>query len=487
MSLPESLELLQSSAPLAPRYDLPFEPGREQRGLLARILGHVLDPGRRVTLAPGAAGTGKTTIILLLLRILLLAGLRVVVATPTHKARRRVEEALGGVGVEVVTHQSMWCGDAREEVQDGEEYADDLHLTPSEDRLLDYDVVVVDEASMLTEEDLSNLLSVLPDSCTVVGTGDHHQLPPVSGRPGFDWSDADAYGLTHVHRQAEGSPVLAAATAIRQQRVPFTWSPVARWRDGVAILKRAGVPSRWAGSVETGGALARMIRRHGGGLDSAVAITGTHASRVRVGDAARRALDLPPRAQGPAPGERVIARASAGGMTNALQAVVVWAQAQDFGERFGRGWIVSLDCEDGRCRTVGVLEQSWIQTDEPKYRGLIPFSIRMMLDRYVEEDEATLAIEIAGRLVDREADYLRRNPEADGAPEWLVDRWRAEACADRGAWGPWLRQRLAAIDTAYAITCHASQGSQWQEIIVVADSVDFVARDRATRRQGRRS
>ena len=191
-----ALSLLQGSTLLAPVYGLDVEPGEQQRALLARILTHILG-GQSPTLAPGAAGTGKTTMIRLLLRMLLDAGLRVVVATPTHKARTRVEETLGDVGVEVVTHHSLWCGGAVEEIEEGEEYADDLHLSPAETpRDHPYDVVVVDEASMLTTSDLFNLSGCLRENCVIVGTGDHHQLPPVGGPAGFDWSGADDYGLT---------------------------------------------------------------------------------------------------------------------------------------------------------------------------------------------------------------------------------------------------------------------------------------------------
>jgi hypothetical protein len=476
----ETLALLDSDAPLAPLTDSPFEPGAQQRALLRRIVADVIDPMTQVTLAPGAAGTGKTTMIRILLRLLLACSLRVVVAAPTHKARARVQETLGSLGVEVVTHHRLWCGSAEEAIEEGEEYADDLSLGVAEDRLHDYDVVVVDEASMLTEEDLGNLLSVLRPSCTVIGTGDHHQLPPVGGAPGFDWSNADEYGLTEVYRQAGGSPVLEAVTAIREQRVPFTWSRVADWKTGGAILRQAGVPSRWAGSDETGYGLAQMIRRNGGGLGSAVAVVGTHASRVRVADATRRHLGHPSRSYGPAIGERVVAMATAGGLSNATTGIVTHCEAQDFGSRVGAGWIVTIECEDGRSRTVGVLAQSWLQTDRASNRGKIPYSIRMMLESYAEEDAVDLRATIAEAMLARETTYLAAHEDAEEVPGWLVDRWRAEECAKRGAWGPWLAQRLAAIDTAYAITCHASQGSQWQEVIVVADCVDFIARDHAT-------
>ena len=474
--LHHSLALLQGSTPLAPLHDLDVEPGEQQRALLARILTHILG-GQSPTLAPGAAGTGKTTMIRLLLRLLLAAGLRVVVATPTHKARTRVEETLGDLGVEVVTHHSLWCGGAVEEIEEGEEYADDLHLSPAETpRDHPYDVVVVDEASMLTASDLDNLTECLREDCVIVGTGDHHQLPPVGGPAGFDWRGADDYGLTKVYRQEGGSPVLDAATAIREQGVPFTFSKVANFGAGDRILKAAGVPVRWTDPNEVGYQLALAIKEHGGGLSSAVAVCGTHQSRVLVTDATRFHLGLPRRREGPAIGERVIARASGGGLTNSTQGTVMAVSAQDFGGRFGSGWIVHLDTEHGQRRVVGVLEQSWLQTDRTKHRGLVPYSIRQMIQTYSEEDVAENEAEIAMQMLSRTRAYLAKRPGTNSVPEWLTARWRGELCALLGAWGPWLQAHLAALDSAYAITCHASQGSQWQEVFVVADCVDFVGR-----------
>ena len=52
----------------------------------------------------------------------------------------------------------------------------------------------------------------------LLAVGDHCQLPPVEGRPGFDLEHATAR-LDRIHRQAEGSPVLVLSQAVREARL----------------------------------------------------------------------------------------------------------------------------------------------------------------------------------------------------------------------------------------------------------------------------
>ena len=481
-TLPDAVALFGASDPLAPVYALAFEPGSQQRALILRTLEAIAAGGGAGNLLfPGAAGTGKTTTLILLLSVLDDCGVQFAVGAPTHKAAGRASESLDGRWP-VTTHHRWWCGSVEESIEEGEEFSDDLQLGVGEKKkAMTERVLVIDEASMISEEDLRNIRTVAPHA-TIVGVGDHHQLPPVGSPPGFDWSDADAYGLTQVYRQADGSPVLTAATAIREQRVPFTWSKVANWRAGTDILRAAEVPSRWLDAGAVGSYLAQSLQRTEG---SAAAVVGTHTSRVLVNDATRHYLGLPSREHGPAVGERLVARASAAGLANATTCTVLTVERQEFGSRFGQGWIMEVLTESGQRREVALLEQQWRLVDSPANRGKIPYSIRRLNEEYAEQDQGAHGEEIRDIVDGRRKSWEDRQPETADAtrprPErWLVSLWRAQAARQVGAWAIYLRHYLAALDSGYAVTCHAAQGSQWEEVFVVADWVDFLAEDPRT-------
>jgi exodeoxyribonuclease-5 len=77
---------------------------------------------------------------------------------------------------------------------------------------LDCSFVIVDEASMLSNELFSDLQSYeLP----ILAVGDHGQLPPVFGGS-FSLMEKPMLRLETIHRQAENSPILALSKFVRQ-------------------------------------------------------------------------------------------------------------------------------------------------------------------------------------------------------------------------------------------------------------------------------
>ena len=72
-------------------------------------------------------------------------------------------------------------------------------------------LLVADECSMIDETTATDLLSF---GVRTIVIGDPFQLPPVDGGAHFMGVEPDAL-LTHIHRQAEGSDVLAMATRVR--------------------------------------------------------------------------------------------------------------------------------------------------------------------------------------------------------------------------------------------------------------------------------
>jgi hypothetical protein len=125
----------------------------------------------------GQAGTGKTTLLRALVKQL--AGERMVLLAPTGKARVQLATKVGG-SVTTATLASFLRLSGR---WDGERY-----LVLDEHALrVDVDLVVIDEASMLTEDMLAATLDAFRSIKRLVFVGDPRQLPPIGpGRPFVD-------------------------------------------------------------------------------------------------------------------------------------------------------------------------------------------------------------------------------------------------------------------------------------------------------------
>jgi len=79
-----------------------------------------------------------------------------------------------------------------------------------------YDLIIVDEASMVDDKMLRDLLSY---GVPILAVGDHGQLPPVGGTGSL--MKSPTLRLERIHRQAEGNPIIALSKMIREDgRLP---------------------------------------------------------------------------------------------------------------------------------------------------------------------------------------------------------------------------------------------------------------------------
>ncbi|MDE0002598.1 MAG: AAA family ATPase [Rhodospirillaceae bacterium] len=135
----------------------------------------------RLSVLIGAAGTGKTTLLKMLCDLNDVAAGGVLLLAPTGKARVQLETRTGMTGGLTIAQFLMRHGD-RYDTETGR-----YIVTCSPDRCRDYRTVIVDECSMLTEEQLAALLDALSGVDRLVLVGDPRQLPPIgSGRPFVD-------------------------------------------------------------------------------------------------------------------------------------------------------------------------------------------------------------------------------------------------------------------------------------------------------------
>ena len=158
----------------------------------------------KVLIITGGPGVGKTTLINSILTILKAKNLKVILTAPTGRAAKRLFES---TKIPAKTIHRL------------------LEVKPSsggfgrnQDRPLDSDLLVVDEASMIDVPLMNALLKVVPKSSAIFFVGDIDQLPSVGpGKVLSDMIESEALPvvrLTEVFRQAKTSKIIESAHAI---------------------------------------------------------------------------------------------------------------------------------------------------------------------------------------------------------------------------------------------------------------------------------
>ena len=133
----------------------------------------------RISVLVGPAGTGKTTLLRVLCNERTVKSGGVLALAPTGKARVRLEQATGLSGAKTIAQFLMPLD--RYEPRTGTYRLSDR--SPENFGK----TVIIDEASMLTEEQLASVLNALAGVERFILVGDPRQLPPIgAGRPFLD-------------------------------------------------------------------------------------------------------------------------------------------------------------------------------------------------------------------------------------------------------------------------------------------------------------
>ena len=163
----------------------------------------------RFSVITGGPGVGKTTILNAVLEILATKKVEPFLCAPTGRAAKRLHESTGREALTI--HRAL-------------EYQPEIGFTRNQDKPLEGDFFVIDEASMIDVELMAKLLDAIPENGHVLLVGDVDQLPSVG--PGsvlrdiIDSGVAPVARLTRIYRQSETSRIVEAAHDVNEGTIP---------------------------------------------------------------------------------------------------------------------------------------------------------------------------------------------------------------------------------------------------------------------------
>ncbi len=164
----------------------------------------------KIMVITGGPGTGKTTIINAVLKIFSRLSIKTLLAAPTGRAAKRMSETTGHDAKTI--HRLLEYSFTKGGFQKNEE------------KPLNCDLLILDEASMIDTILMYHLIKAIPTFATVILVGDVNQLPSVGA--GYVLNDIIASGtvpvvaLNEIFRQARESRIIVNAHNINNGIVP---------------------------------------------------------------------------------------------------------------------------------------------------------------------------------------------------------------------------------------------------------------------------
>lgn len=187
------------------------EESKKYASLQRKAIASAINNG--VMILTGGPGTGKTTVIRAVIRILESLELDVALAAPTGRAAKRMSEA---TQCEARTIHRLLEMEYNGEERD--------NFKKNENDLLEEDVIIVDEASMIDMYLMNSLLKAIKPGARLMLIGDSDQLPSVgAGNVLNDLIASERFctvKLTEIFRQAEESLIITNAHRINEGTYP---------------------------------------------------------------------------------------------------------------------------------------------------------------------------------------------------------------------------------------------------------------------------
>ncbi len=369
----------------------------------------------QVFVLSGYAGTGKTVLIDYVVRnaLHLRAGVEAVFVSPTGKAAANLVKN-GTVAGTVHSLIYMREGEEFDVDENGEIIsAQPLKFIKREQIDEKIRLIVIDEASMVNEDVLSDLLSF---GVKCLFCGDGAQLPPVNGTC-LLLNNPD-YTLKEIVRQAADNPIIQLATMAREgKRIPFGC-----YGDKACVIGRSAL---------------RGIQRRRLFLEADQILCGRNKTRTELNREVRGYKGIPAAEYLPTEGEKVICTLND------------WEKPLDNEERF---YLVNgvIGVASGVTPSIDDLASMDFTADFMETSIRVPFDTGIFEKGEYAHYYGDRAITLTDGTVAHEANFE------------LLRKLRAVK-----------EEPICRFEFAYAVTCHKAQGSEFDFVIVFDESWAF--------------
>ena len=369
----------------------------------------------QVFVLSGYAGTGKTFLIDHIVRkvLMLKVGSEAVFVSPTGKAAANLVKngTLAGTlhSLIYIRNEDDFDVDENGEIIDREE----LSFIKKEKIGDKIKLIIIDEASMINETVLNDLLSF---GVKCLFSGDGAQLPPVNGT--CPLLANPHYTMKEIVRQAADNPIIQVATLARQgQPIPY-----GNYGDSVCVIRREALS---------------QAERERLFLKADQIICGRNSTRNKLNDEIRGYKGIKKSDRLPTEGEKLICTLND------------WEKPLDTGKKFHlvNGIIgIASDIKEQE----DDLATMDFQADFLDYGVKVPFDIGIFLRGKYKHAYGPRAVHLSNGITVHEYNY------------GILRRFKAVA-----------EEPICRFEFAYAVTCHKAQGSEFDFVIVFDESWVF--------------
>ena len=363
----------------------------------------------------GYAGTGKTFLIDYIVRhvLMLKIGTEAVFVSPTGKAAANLVRNGTVAGT---VHGLIYMRDEDEfDVDENGEIIERKELSFIKREKIDEKIrlIIIDEASMINEAVLKDLLSF---NVKCLFCGDGAQLPPVNGT--CPLLENPHYTMTEIVRQAADNPIIQVATMAREGKT----IPYGNYGESVCVIRKNALS---------------LQERKRLFLKADQIICGRNKTRLDLNNEVRAYKGLSREDFLPQEGEKVICTLND------------WEKPLDKNQKF---YLVN-----GIIGTARDIHESFDELATMEFQAdfldvgvKVPFDTGVFYEGRYCHMYGERAVTLANGMVVHEANFA------------LLHKFKAVA-----------DEPICRFEFAYAITCHKSQGSEFDFVIVFDESWAF--------------